>query len=150
MAQTFILFKPDTFTRNLQDILIDEIESHGFHIKKKKSIIVSKELILKHYEDVIERVPIIDFKDRICEAFVGKEVWAMLLESDSNDTVEDFRTFLGKTNPLDASPDSLRGKYGNDSYEQSTKEKRMLNNLIHASDSRESCEKEIRLWFSLD
>lgn len=147
MAETFIIFKPDTFKRNLENTLIHEIESHGFKISDKKEVIVDENTILKHYEEVIQRVPNPDFKNYILNAFVGKKVWIMKLRSDSDHTVEDFRVFLGKTNPVDADKNSLRGKYGDDSYERSTAEKRMLNNLIHASDSIENAQKELNLWY---
>ncbi len=148
MAETFIIFKPDCFERQLEATLLKEIIDHGYQIKERKEVIVSKEIILKHYQEVIERVPIPDFKDRILNAFVDKKVWIMILSSNSDNTVNDFREFLGKTNPVDADPQSLRGKYGNDSYEKSGNEKRMLNNLIHASDSSENAQREIKLWFN--
>lgn len=148
MAQTFIMFKPDCFERKLETVLMNEILKHGFKIVQQKEVIVSQEIILKHYAEVIARVPIPDFKDRILKAFVNQKVWVMILTSNKTSTVDDFRELLGKTNPVEANPQSLRGKYGNDSYEKSGQEKRMLNNLIHASDSNENAEKEIALWFN--
>ena len=148
MAKTFIIFKPDCFERHLENILLKEITDHDFQIIQQKEVIVSKEIILEHYKEVIERVKIPDFKDRILKAFVNKKVWIMILDSKSDSTVDDFRTFLGKTNPVEADPQSLRGKNGNDSYEKSANEQRMLNNLIHASDSNENAEREIKLWFN--
>lgn len=148
MAQTFIMFKPDCFERKLETVLMNEILKHGFKIVQQKEVIVSQEVILKHYAEVIARVPIPDFKDRILKAFVNQKVWVMILTSNKTSTVDDFRELLGKTNPVEANPQSLRGKYGNDSYEKSGQEKRMLNNLIHASDSNENAEKEIALWFN--
>ncbi len=148
MAETFIMFKPDCFERHLEDTLLNEIKDHGFTIIEKKEVIVSEEIILKHYAEVIDRVPIPDFKNRILKAFVNKKVWIMKLKSEKDSTVDDFREFLGKTNPVDADPQSIRGKYGNDSYEKSGQEKRMLNNLIHASDSNKNAKREMNLWFT--
>lgn len=148
MNQTFIIFKPDALQRQLVESLKQEINSAGFKIEQEKTVLVNEALILKHYEEVIARVPIPDFKNRIINAFVGKKVICCILSSKQEDTVSAFRTLLGATNPPEADPQSLRGKYGIDSYDQSKKEERMLNNLIHASDSNENALKEIDLWFN--
>lgn len=148
MNKTFIIFKPDALQRQLVESLKQEIQSAGFNIENEKSVNVTEALILKHYQEVIARVPIPDFKNRILKAFVGKEVICCILSSHHQDTVAAFRTLLGATNPPEADPQSLRGKYGVDSYDQSKKEERMLNNLIHASDSDENALKEIDLWFN--
>ena len=147
MAETFIMMKPDAIERHLVDTLIQEIKKAGFRILDQKECIVDETIILDHYEEVIKRVSNPYFKEYILNAFVGKEVLCLKLESDQDTTVEDFRILLGKTNPMEADKHSLRGKYGNDSYEKSGLEKRMLNNLIHASDSDENAKKEIELWF---
>ena len=148
MNKTFIIFKPDSLQRNLVETLKKEIQTAGFNIESEKSVNVTEALILNHYQEVIARVPIPDFKNRILKAFVGKEVICCILTSTHPDTVAAFRTLLGATNPPEADPQSLRGKYGIDSYDQSKKEERMLNNLIHASDSDENALKEIDLWFN--
>lgn len=148
MNQTFILFKPDALQRNLVPTLKTEILKAGFTFEREMKLKVEKPLILKHYEEVIARVPIPDFQDRILKAFVGKEVICCILSSKQDGCVNAFRTLLGSTNPPEADPKSLRGKYGVDSYDQSKKEERMLNNLIHASDSDENAKKEIELWFN--
>lgn len=148
MATTFIMIKPDAFERHLVATLIQEIKNAGFRIIDQKKYIVDETTILTHYEEVIKKVPNPHFKQYILDAFVGKEVLCLKLESDLSTTVKDFRVLLGKTNPVEADRNSLRGKYGNDSYEKSGQEQRMLNNLIHASDSDENAHKELKLWFN--
>lgn len=145
--KTLVLLKPDAIKRNLVDTLIHEFESHRFMILRQEERIVDADTILKHYEEVIARVPIADFKDRILKAFVGKTIRCLELTSTSDHTIDDLRTFIGATDPAKADPKSLRGKYGIDTMEKSSNEKRMLENLIHASDSVENAQKELALWF---
>lgn len=145
--KTLVLLKPDAIKRKLEPTLIHEFESHGFTIVRQQERIVDAQTILKHYEEVIARVPIVDFKDRILKAFVGKTIRCLELTSSSEHTIDDLRTLIGATDPAKADPNSLRGKYGMDTMEKSSAEKRMLENLIHASDSVESAQKELSLWF---
>lgn len=144
---SFVMFKPDALDRHLESVLLDEFIQHGFVVVRQKSCIVDEALILAHYQEVIERVPIADFKDRILKAFVNKTVQIFEMSSDSDQTVEKIRALIGPTDPTKANKDTLRGKYGQDSMLASTQEKRMLNNLIHASDSNENAQKELALWF---
>jgi len=58
------------------------------------------------------------------------------------------RTLAGKTNPQEAGADTLRGKYSNDSYDKASAAVRLVNNVIHASDSHESAERELGIWKS--
>lgn len=145
--KTLVLLKPDALKRNLVDTLIQEFESHGFIILRQKEVVVNQETILNHYEEVIARVPIPDFKDRIIKAFVGQTIRCLEVSSTSDHTIDDLRSFIGATDPAKADPKSLRGKYGVDTMEKSSLEKRMLENLIHASDSLESAQRELNLWF---
>ncbi|MEG0239939.1 nucleoside-diphosphate kinase [Anaerorhabdus sp.] len=148
MNQSYVMFKPDCLQRELVDELKKVIEENGFTIVKSKEVLVDEERILKHYEEVIERLNSDSFKQSIINAFVGKKVIAMEITNNSGDCIEKFRALLGPTDPAKASPQTIRGKYGNDSMEKSKAEGRMLNNLVHASDSEENAQKELELWFS--
>ena len=61
--------------------------------------------------------------------------------------IHEVRELIGATDPSKALPLSIRGRFGLDSIDQAVSEKRMVNNLIHASDSKESVERELKLWF---
>lgn len=145
--KSYVMLKPDCITRNLVNEVKKMITDNGFIITDEKEIIVDKETILKHYQDVIERLNSDSFKDSILKAFVGKKVIAMQITSTTKDCIKDFRDLVGPTDPSKADNNTIRGKYGIDSMEASKKEGRMLNNLIHASDSSENAQKEISLWF---
>ncbi|MEA4875381.1 nucleoside-diphosphate kinase [Anaerorhabdus sp.] len=147
MNKSYVMLKPDCFERNLVDTLIQEIKDNGFRIEAEKEVVVDEKRILKHYEEVIERLNSDSFKESVLKAFVGKKVLALEITNDTGDCVTKFRELIGPTDPAKADKNTLRGKYGNDSMEKSKAEGRMLNNLIHASDSEDSAKKELGLWF---
>ena len=144
--QTFIIIKPDAIDRGLEREIFNIIEKNGFRIQVSKKVIVKKDIILKHYQEVIERIQLDYFQDAIIDAFDQKEVIIAKIESEA-DTINRLRKLVGATDPSKAALDSIRGKLGNDSFDLASKEKRMINNLIHASDSIISANKEIFLWF---
>lgn len=148
MNKTYVMLKPDCFKRGLVPTLIDEIKANGFIIESVKEVVVSEDKILKHYEEVIARIDSDLFKQSVLHAFVGNTIMALEVSNDTGDCIEKFREFMGATDPAKAEKHTLRGKYGNDSLQQSMSEGRMLNNLIHASDSVENAIIEIELWFN--
>lgn len=144
---TFIMLKPDAIERRLQDDIIQIFLNEGYHIIRKKEVIVSENLILKHYEEVIQKVNQAYFKEAILKTFVGKKVIALEITKDVEHLVEDVRTLVGATDPVKADIKSIRGQFKDDSLEVAMKEKRTLRNLIHASDSVENAKIEMNLWF---
>ena len=146
---TFIMLKPDALESHLENKILDEFREHGITVLRKKTVIVDEKLIMKHYEEVIDRLKdkIPDFPDRIRKEFVDKTVKVFELGYHHHDIVEKVITIVGVTDPAKADPASIRGKYATDTMEKSNAEKRMLRNLIHASDSDENAKKEIALWF---
>ena len=68
MNQTFAMLKPDCIERKLVSSVEEMIETNGFIIQQQKDVIVSEELILKHYQEVIERISDPEFKDNIIKA----------------------------------------------------------------------------------
>jgi nucleoside-diphosphate kinase len=69
------------------------------------------------------------------------------LESKENNIVAKVRELIGATDPSKAGPDTIRGKYSDDSMDLAKQQQRLVHNLIHASDSDENAHKEIELWF---
>lgn len=144
---TFIMLKPDALSRNLADTILDIFLDQGYQIIRKKEVFVSKDLILKHYDEVIHRVNQAYFEKAIIDTFVNKKVVIFEMTKPSSSLIDDVRLLVGATDPVKADPESIRGKYQDDSLELAMKEKRTLRNLIHASDSLEHAKQEIKLWF---
>lgn len=141
------MLKPDAIERRLQDDIIQIFLNEGYHIIRKKEVIVSENLILKHYEEVIQKVNQAYFKEAILKTFVGKKVIVLEITKDVEHLVEEVRTLVGATDPVKADIKSIRGQFKDDSLEVAMKEKRTLRNLIHASDSVENAKIEMNLWF---
>jgi nucleoside-diphosphate kinase len=146
-SSTFIMFKPDAVERHLVDTILDIFKQEGFHVVRKKDVLVSKELILKHYEEVIQKVNQDYFPLAIQKTFVGKKVVIVELSKDSLDVVGEVRTLVGATDPVKADSKSIRGRFRDDELSMAMAEKRTLRNLIHASDSIDNTKQEMMLWF---
>ena len=145
---TFIMLKPDAIQRHLEHAILATFHALGIDPIKAQTVVVSEALILKHYAEVIARVNIPDFPDRIRKEFVGKTVRIFEMGSNSDDLIHEVRELIGVTDPAKAGKETIRGKYALDSMEDAKVEGRMLRNLIHASDSEEHAKEEIKLWFN--
>jgi nucleoside-diphosphate kinase len=147
MQRTLVLIKPDAIQRGLKQTMIDALLSQGVQIARQRDIIVTKEQILAHYADVIERLDQVPFADYVTREFVGQSITALEVTSDSLNLIRDIRTFLGATDPVKADPGTIREMYGNDSFAQAQQEQRITRNLLHASDSQDAATQELALWF---
>lgn len=146
MEKTFILIKPDAIKRQLTEEIIDILKKNGFEIVRSKYVEVHEARILSHYKNVIESLNIPYFKKAVIDCFSGQTVWIAELMSKEN-TIIKLRQLIGATDPMKAEPHTIRGKYGLDSFEAATREQRMIENLVHASDSYEAADFELSLWF---
>ena len=147
MSKTFVMLKPDALERHLEKNIIDTFILEGYEILRQKRMTATKDTILSHYEEVIKRLNLEYFTDAIIDAFDGKDVIILELKHSKKDAIQTIRELIGATDPSKAHKESIRGKLGKDSFELATKEKRMIHNLIHASDSDGSYQKEVALWF---
>lgn len=147
MSKTFVMLKPDALERHLDKNIIDTFILEGYEILRQKRMTATKDTILFHYEEVIKRLDLEYFTDAIIDAFDGKDVIVLELKHSKKDAIQSIRELIGATDPSKADKESIRGKFGKDSFELASKEKRMIQNLIHASDSVESYQKEVTLWF---
>lgn len=148
--QTLILLKPDAIKRQLDSSIIDVFLSHGFKIKYQKAMKVKKQTILLHYQDVIDRLKLDYLPEAILREFEHQPIKLLILEHLTQDAITLGRHVIGATDPLKADPSSIRGKFGDDTLARSIEEKRMLRNLIHASDSFEAVRRECQLWLGVD
>ena len=133
--QTLVLIKPDGVKRNLIGEIISRIETKGYIIKEIKKLTPSRELLAKHYAEH-EGKP---FYEPLVEFMLSGDVVAMKVEG--NRVIEGFRALAGATDPTSALPGTIRGDLGRD---WGTK---VQQNLVHGSDSVESAERELALWF---
>jgi nucleoside-diphosphate kinase len=129
--RTFVMIKPDGVQRGFVGDIINRFEKKGIKIVAMKLVSVSKELAEKHY-GVHKGKPF--FKPTV-DYIISSPVVAMVLEG--NNVINLVRTMMGKTNPQEAAPGTIRGDFG----------QFIGRNIIHGSDGPETAEFEIKLWF---
>lgn len=137
-----ILIKPDGLIKSLTGDIISKLSETNLRIVGAKIVNVSKELAEQHYSHLKESKPKI-FEETlkyIMGEFHTNRVLAMVYKGPN--AIEKVRTLAGKTNPEEAEPTSIRGKYGRINSKTG-----VFENVIHASDSVENAEREIKLWF---
>jgi len=132
MEKTFIMVKPDGVQRNLIGEIVSRFEKKGFTLVGAKLMSVSRELAEKHYAEHKER----PFFGELVDFITSGPVFAMVWQGQN--VISTARAMMGKTNPADAAPGTIRGDYAVS----------VGMNIIHGSDSPESAEREINLWFS--
>ncbi|KAK9823716.1 hypothetical protein WJX72_004856 [[Myrmecia] bisecta] len=129
--RTFIMIKPDGVHRGLVADIIKRFEAKGYKLVGIKVLVPSKDLAGKHYAEH-EGKP---FYPGLVNFLSSGAVVAMVWEG--KEVIKTGRTFIGATNPLASAPGTIRGDYGID----------VGRNIIHGSDSVDSAQKEIALWF---
>ncbi|MFP5299219.1 MAG: nucleoside-diphosphate kinase [Actinomycetota bacterium] len=131
MQQTFIMVKPDGVRRRLVGEVVSRIERKGYEISEMKLFTIDKDLAERHYGEHVDK----PFFGELVQFITSGPVVAMVVEGP--DVVKGMRTLMGATNPLDAAPGSIRGDFASFITE----------NIVHGSDSPESAEREINLFF---
>jgi nucleoside-diphosphate kinase len=131
MERTFIAVKPDGVQRGLVGTILKKFEEKGYKLVGLKLMKVSEELAQTHYGEHKGK----PFFDGLVNFITSGPVVAFVLEG--NDVVVTARKMIGATKPSDSAIGTIRGDYGVD----------IGRNIIHGSDSPESAEREIALWF---
>ncbi|WP_188882754.1 nucleoside-diphosphate kinase [Alicyclobacillus cellulosilyticus] len=131
MEQTFVMVKPDGVQRGLMGEIISRFERKGLKLVAARLMQVSRELAEAHYAEHRER----PFFSELVQFITSSPVLAMVWEGEN--AVAVARSLMGKTNPAEAAPGTIRGDFG----------LTIGMNVVHGSDSPESAAREIQLWF---
>lgn len=132
MERTLIILKPDAVQRGLTGEIIRRFEQRGLKLVAMKLMSVSREMAEKHYAEHAGK----GFYEGLVNYIIASPVVVLVLEAKNG--IELARNMIGKTKPVDASPGTIRGDFGVE----------VGRNLVHGSDSKESAEREIALWFA--
>jgi len=132
MQQTLVLLKPDAVERKLVGEIISRLEKPGLKIAAMKMIRMDEALAKRHYAIHEGK----SFFDELVEFITSGPIVAAVLEG--KDAVTEVRSVMGATDPADAASGTIRADLAED----------IGHNLIHGSDSAETAEKEIQLFFS--
>jgi nucleoside-diphosphate kinase len=144
IEKTFVALKPDTVKRGITGKIIDIFEEAGFKIVGMKMVWADSERLQKHYSEHVKK----DFYDRLEEYMSSGPIVAMVLEGVN--AVENVRKIVGETDPKEANPSTIRGRFAHMSFEHADGSGRLHKNIIHASAEKDEAEKEIGIWFSED
>lgn len=144
MERTLVLIKPDAMIKRLAGSIINDLYNLNLKMIGLKLVNVQRELAEKHYEEHKGKKFYEDLiKHLTGELHNNENVIAIVYEGEN--AIKKIRDFVGATNPDEATPSSLRGKYGKIHTKTNCHE-----TVIHASDSITSAEREISLWFGDD
>lgn len=134
--QTLILVKPDGVKRGLVGEVIARVERKGYKITNLRMLTADQNLLAKHYAEH-EGKP---FYEPLMEFMASGPIVAMVAEGER--VIEGFRKLAGATDPTTAEPGTIRGDLARD---QGT---RVVQNIVHGSDSPESASREIKIFFT--
>jgi nucleoside-diphosphate kinase len=129
--RTFIMVKPDGVRRKLVGEVVGRIEAKGYDIREMKLFTIDESLAQKHYAEHTDK----PFFGELVSFITSGPVVAMVVEGP--DVIAGMRQLMGATNPLEATPGSIRGDLATLIGE----------NIVHGSDSPESAEREVNLFF---
>jgi nucleoside-diphosphate kinase len=133
--RSLVLVKPDGFTRGLTGEVLRRIEAKGYALVALSILTPDRGRLARHYAEH-EGKP---FYESLLEFMSSGQVTAVVIEGER--CVEGFRALAGATDPTVAPPGTIRGDLGRD-WGQGIQE-----NVVHGSDSLESSEREIGIWF---
>ncbi|MFC4354574.1 nucleoside-diphosphate kinase [Chryseomicrobium palamuruense] len=132
MEKTFLMVKPDGVQRNLIGEIVGRFENKGFQLVGAKLMQIPTELAEQHYGEHKER----PFFGELVDFITSGPVFAMVWEGEN--VISTARLMMGATNPKDSAPGTVRGDFA----------VTVGKNIIHGSDSPESAEREIGLFFN--
>src|SRR5690242_1808107 len=132
--RTLVLVKPDAMQRRLAGEIVARFEARGLTMKAARLVQVDDALAREHYAEHTEK----PFFGELVEFITSSPTLALVLEGEGAIAV--VRTTMGGTNPADAAPGTIRGDLALS----------MPDNLVHGSDSPESAQREVSLWFGND
>ncbi len=131
MDRTLILVKPDAFARSLTGEIIARFERKGLRVAALKHMTTPRETAQTHYAEHADK----PFFGELVDFITSAPLVAIVLEGD--EAIKAARQLIGATNPLEAATGSIRGDFA----------VAVGQNMVHGSDSPESAEREIGLWF---
>ena len=131
MDRTLVICKPDAVERGLVGEIVSRLERKGLRLVRAELRTIDEETAGRHYAEHREK----PFFGELVEFITGGPLVAMVLEG--HEAVTAARQVIGATNPLEAAPGSIRGDFGLE----------VQTNLVHGSDSPETAERELGLFF---
>lgn len=133
--RSLVLIKPDGFARGLTGEVLARIERKGYRLVALQILRPTTEALTEHYAEHVGK----PFFDPLLAFMSSGEVAAVVIEGQQ--CIAGFRSLAGATDPTKAAPGTIRGDFGRDFG------KAVQENIVHGSDSPESADREIAIWF---
>ena len=134
MERSLVLIKPDAMEKGLAGAIISRLEGQGLRLVALKMLHMDKALAKRHYAIHKNKA----FFEGLINYITSAPIIAIVFEGKG--TVEVIRKMMGATDPAKAEAGTIRADFGTD----------IQNNVVHGSDSIETAEKEIKLFFAGD
>ncbi len=134
MERTFAMIKPDGVRRGLTPEILTRLQRKGYRVVGLKQMMISRELAQSHYAEHKER----PFFGELVDFITSGPVVAIALEGEN--AITGWRGMMGATNPANAAPGTIRADFATTTGE----------NVTHGSDSPESAQRELGLFFKPD
>jgi len=134
MERSLVLIKPDAMQRRLTGTIISRLEGQGLKPVALKMLHLDKALAERHYAIHADK----PFFEDLVNYIISTPIIAIVFEGEG--AVETIRKIMGATDPAQAEPGTIRGDFGSD----------IEHNVVHGSDSVETAEEEIKLFFAGD
>ncbi|MHA7293873.1 nucleoside-diphosphate kinase [Arthrobacter sp. HLT1-21] len=134
--RTLVLIKPDGVSRALTGTILSRVEAKGYTLVDLKLVSATREVLEEHYAEHLGK----PFFEPLVEFMLSGPIVAAIFEGER--VIEGFRSLAGATEPTAAAPGTIRGDLGRDWG------LKVQQNLVHGSDSAESAQREMGIWFS--
>ena len=131
MEKSLVLIKPDAVEKNLIGKIISHYENEGLKVIELRMEKISKEVAALHYNEHKGK----PFYEGLIKFIIRNPLCALVIEGEN--AIEKIRKINGSTNPENAEEGTIRKLYALNNRE----------NCVHSSDSIESANREIKLWF---
>lgn len=170
IERTLVLIKPDAVQRALIGAIIKRIETTGLKIVAMKMVNASKEQAGRHYANDDAWLRSVGEKTlrsaekrgvTLNRSAMEQGQWvrqvlidfismspSVALVIEGHGALPKVRAICGGTNPQECPPGTIRGDYSIDSYQLADAKKRAIQNLVHASETKEEADREIAVWFT--
>jgi nucleoside-diphosphate kinase len=132
VSRTLVICKPDAVERGYVGDILNRIERKGLKLVTAELRTLDRDTLARHYEEHVAK----PFYDSLV-SFMARSPAMVAVVEGPDDTYAIVRGLMGPTNPADAPPGTIRGDLGVE----------LTENLVHGSDSNESAEREIAIFF---
>lgn len=130
--RTFIILKPETMKFRLIGKVIDDLSRSGLYVVGAMIVKPDKKILEKHYYHLKDK----PFFPKLLEYMSSSNLMLMVYQGPKGEVVKTIKDIVGKTNPAKAEIGTIRRSYGHNKQQ----------NVIHASDSPENTERELKIW----